>query len=90
MEILIRSRTCRITFDKTDALYAGKTLVLEGEGVDESTFCVHKHLNIFWSISSTDNLHQSAGVLVEGTDRESILSYVMMRTEEAGYKLTLW
>ena len=90
MKIILRYRTCEIIFDETDPYYAGKILVLEGEGIDESSFCIHKHLDIFWSVTSSENPKHSTGVIVEDFERENLLSYVIEKAKENGYTLTLW
>lgn len=90
MKIVIRSRTCRLTFEKNDPYFAEKTLVLEGEGIDNTTFCVHKHLDMFWSTPSPENPNQLIGTTIKASERDAILSYAVQKANENGYTLTLW
>lgn len=90
MKVVVRSRTCTITFGEQDPYFAGKTLVLEGEGIDNFSFCVHKHLDIFWTTPSIEDFDRAVGTVVDGIERENLLSYVIKSTKENGYTLTVW
>ena len=73
-----------------DPNYAGKTLVLEGNANDDFSFYVHKHLDLFWLIPSSENPNKLIGSIVDNTEREKVLSYAIKKARESGYTLTLW
>lgn len=90
MKILLRYRTCEITFNETDSIYAGKTVELQGEALDDYTFYVAKSQKLYWSVPSPENPNRYIGVSVDDSEKENLLSYIVERAQEIGYKITLW
>lgn len=90
MKVLLRYRTCEITFNETDPFYAGKIVELQGEAFDDTTFYVSKSEKIYWSVPSTENQGRCIGISVDDSEKEKLLSYIAEKTQEMGYKFILW
>ena len=90
MKILLRYRTCEITFNETDPYYAGKTVELQGEAFDDVTFHVRKSEKLYWSVPSSENPSRYIGVSVDDSEKEKLLSYITKKAQEIGYKVALW
>ena len=90
MKVLLRYRTCEITFSETDPLYAGKTVELQGEAFDDVTFHVFKSEKLYWSTPSPENPDRCIGISVDNSEKENLLSYIVEKAQEIGCHLVLW
>lgn len=90
MKIILRYRTCEIIFDETDTFYAGKTVELQGEALDDTTFHVSGSEKLYWIASSPENPDCYIGIGVDDSEKEKLLSYIIKKAQEIDYKLILW
>ena len=90
MKILLRYRTCEITFDTTDPFYAGKTLEFQGEAFDDKTFHILRSEKIYWIVPSPEKPDHCIGITVDDSDKENLFSYVIEKAQETGYRFVLW
>ena len=90
MKIILRYRTCEIIFDETDPYYAGKTVELQGEALDDATFHVSKSEKLYWIATSPENPDRFIGIGVDDSDKGKLLSYIVKKAQEIDYKLILW
>ena len=90
MKVLLRYRTCEITFDEADPYYPGKTVELHGESPDDTTFYIYRSEKMYWSVPSPQNPNRTVGMIVKDAEKEKLLSHLIEKAQAMGYKLMLW